>query len=1553
MEGSVMTGREKRAVSAPCKAGIADPDGRGVSAHRHRGLRADNRALPLRKKAGLKLYPVVVLGIAAMFLLASGASASADEGRIVIELQGQSSAISIADRPVTGTDNVTRQAYKYKQERYGKDFHYALRGLTHASYDIEFSMVESYYSAPGQRVYDIKANGLPLPNLVNLDILTRVPKYQAYQVTVNNVAAPGGRLDLHFLASKAEATICSIRLKAAGETALEINMMETRNWSAFPLRFVNGAGQDLHETVLGRLGSRFMINPVPQLLAWRQSPLGTWTADLTELVLAFKDADGDIRCLPFTDRYPVFSNIDQQLAMTGVAYECQDPALPFKATVTLRAPFYPQDTKLSTAPFFYVDIKVTNLGSANVNGQFLLVRAHKDDNTGAAAPQPLAGASAGYKFNTKYTYGDESYVLPDPNNSGYVEFTEAVAVDNTSNVNMHYNITNTAWIWGSPAGYPLPYSHKVYTFGPRGYSGMDWSFSLAGGASDSRTLVLASHTMGIVLNVRGDFSNRFLYSKASGPNLPSVEAVADYALGADRTNIEQKGSFFDGVLSDPYLSSVSQSGRELMAYSLQTFLCNTWWVYNSGGNEWFSVWEGTPCMFHSTVDVEYNDAWFYLSFWPDLLKKTLSEWPLFEKWVGSGRYLSHDMGVVNAVTGMAYPHDMPVEENADYILLMYSYWKTTGDTAFMKSQFGHVRDYASFIFNCDTDGDGLPDINVANTIDQGSPAVQDSKNQTYLGVKAMGAYRAAREMAQAQDSPDGTFISRCDERVRLINLSLEDRLWLGDHFAVCSDNNVPAADRNAYSIYASNGLLYLLAAGVDPGLTASNLERFKEDLVNSSITTSRRYGFVHTSIDNENQWVSQNIWRDAIGYWLGVDNWAQGQSSRLDSYWNLQRYYATKKNGGFWDVCAYTDFYYLGTSEAAGLGFYGPGAASRYLSQADLEAGGMRGAYTLDSAYQQSLGYYPRGATAFCLVNATGRLRLDRPAGYLLYDAAQPSCRVPVFACANWGAADPAQRIPVLVFDGSGGLQQVLNGSLLPGNVSRSQYQPITGLKTQPFSCSPGTDSPRREVAVSYSAPPGAITRALVVSNSQTIRSLTPGASGLTWDGKDFWGQPAPDGTYTIFLETDPPNPAVYTPPATVKVGVNTNVPSPSTTWYLAEGYTGGNPTGGEFDTWVLIQNPGDQAAGVNVTFMQPGGVNTERSYSLLPHSRFTIHVDDILPAAEVSTRIQATQPVVAERAMYFNGGKAGHDTVGVNSPSRSWYLAEGYTGGDFDEWILIQNPNDANASLNVQFQTQDQGVVNRDYTLPPRSRFTIHVDDILPDAQVSTYLQADQQVVVERAQYLNYMRSGTCSIGARSPSYTWFFAEGYTSEGFEEWLLVQNPQDSATLVDLTFMQLDGTNSSMQFSVPARSRYTVPVHQVLPGAQVSTKVSSASPVVAERAMYWKNRSDGHDTIGTPSPEYTWFFAEGYTAEGYEEWLLIQNPWDEQAAVTIDFMFPGGATQSVTAGIPPRSRFTINVGAFVGAKEVSLKLSSDLPVVGERAMYFKERSGGHCSIGAIE
>ncbi|MBC7231076.1 MAG: hypothetical protein H5T74_11890, partial [Actinobacteria bacterium] len=475
------------------------------------------------------------------------------EGRIIVELQGKSSSISHAGRDIKGTDNLSKQPYKFQGERYGTDFHYALSGLSRTSYNIEFSFFEPVYG-PGQRVFSVYANGsaTPLTGLNNLDIASKVGLNTAYQVTVQNVSAPGGTLDLRFRASKKEATICNIRLIAAGKTAAEINVMESRNWSARPLRFVNGAGQDLHEVVLGRFGSRFMVNPVPQLLAWRQSPLGTWTEDLSELVLAFRDSQGDIRCLPFTDRYPVFSVIDQELTLTGVSYTCRDPGLPFRATVTVRAPFYPGEAKLSGAPFFYLDVEVSNPSGNTVPAEFMLVRPHKDANTGADAPVQLTGSiTSGYKFKTNYTYSEESRVLPPPagTSEGYYTLWEGVAWDDASGMTPHYtDINDTGWIWTSPAGYPPPYSHQVYTFIPRGYSGVEWTTNLPPSGRARRTFVLAGHTDSGVLNVRGDNTYRFLYNNPAGPNLASVDAVVDYALG-ERTSILEKSDFFDGILS--------------------------------------------------------------------------------------------------------------------------------------------------------------------------------------------------------------------------------------------------------------------------------------------------------------------------------------------------------------------------------------------------------------------------------------------------------------------------------------------------------------------------------------------------------------------------------------------------------------------------------------------------------------------------------------------------------------------------------------------------------------------------------------------------------------------------------------------------------------------------------------------------------------------------------------------------------------------------------------------------------------------------------------------
>ncbi|NPV59893.1 MAG: hypothetical protein HPY75_09545 [Actinobacteria bacterium] len=502
-------------------------------------------------------------------------------GGIIIELQGNSWPVSLEGRPLRGFDGASMAEYKFRTVREGEDFHYLIAGLTQPSYDLELSFIEYAHTFPGLRVFTVSCNGASLPGMRSVDLCARARKELAYQVTIPAVEAPGGIMDLRFKAEKGLALVSHIRLSAPGVKDLEIDTGESRHWTHFPLRFSPSQEQDVFEVILSRFGSRFMVNPAPQLLAWRQTPLGTWTDDLSELVLAFRDEEGDIRCLPFTDRYPVFSGIDQDLSLTGVTYVCRDPSLPFTAKVTIRAPFYPGDVKLSTAPFFYLDISLSNPGETPVRGELLLARAHKDDNTGNKSPRDLKG-SRGYKFTTRYTYGQENHVNLE-NNSRFFEFWEAVAVGEPDRVNWHYrDIADTGWMWSSPEGYPQARSYPVYTFVPRGYSGFDAEFDLEPLASDGLNAVLACHSADNVLEVQEDEGFRFLYNQPSGPNLTSVDAVVDYAL-AERDSILEKSGFFDTVLSEQYLSPFPQAGRDLAAVALQNFICNAWWCYNSSG----------------------------------------------------------------------------------------------------------------------------------------------------------------------------------------------------------------------------------------------------------------------------------------------------------------------------------------------------------------------------------------------------------------------------------------------------------------------------------------------------------------------------------------------------------------------------------------------------------------------------------------------------------------------------------------------------------------------------------------------------------------------------------------------------------------------------------------------------------------------------------------------------------------------------------------------------------------------------------------------------------
>jgi protocatechuate 3,4-dioxygenase beta subunit len=98
-------------------------------------------------------------------------------------------------------------------------------------------------------------------------------------------------------------------------------------------------------------------------------------------------------------------------------------------------------------------------------------------------------------------------------------------------------------------------------------------------------------------------------------------------------------------------------------------------------------------------------------------------------------------------------------------------------------------------------------------------------------------------------------------------------------------------------------------------------------------------------------------------------------------------------------------------------------------------------------------------------------------------------------------------------------------------------------------------------------------------------------------------------------------------------------------TWYLAEGSTAGG-----METWVLVQNPGDDAVTVTLKLQTDQGEKTFPALTdqtIPPRSRVSYPIHQYIQTFNVSTLVTATGEVVCERAMYGNNKAWAHDSVG------------------------------------------------------------------------------------------------------------------------------------------------------------------------------------------------------------------------------------------------------------------------------------------------------------------
>ncbi len=328
------------------------------------------------------------------------------------------------------------------------------------------------------------------------------------------------------------------------------------------------------------------------------------------------------------------------------------------------------------------------------------------------------------------------------------------------------------------------------------------------------------------------------------------------------------------------------------------------------------------------------------------------------------------------------------------------------------------------------------------------------------------------------------------------------------------------------------------------------------------------------------------------------------------------------------------------------------------------------------------------------------------------------------------------------------------------------------------------------------------------------------------------------------------------------------------------------------------------------------------------------------------------------------HGWDGGHVAQGWSAASGTAYFAEGTTRNGFEEWLLLRNPGADPTTVSVAYSFPDRGTRRQQLKLEPWSGASVCVNEAVgADRDVSVSIRSTPGIIAERQIYFNYKcawTGGTVVRGVESPKAEWFFAEGTTRRGFQEWLCIQNPGKNEVEATVTYMLATGENREQKVRLPASSRQTVDVNAAVgPGQDVSARVAADAPIVVERPMYFDYKGawrGGHTSTGSAGLAGEWHFAEGTTREGFEEWLCVMNPGGRGNA-TVEYLIEGSDPVVRRYDLEARSRATISVNEAVGpGKDVSLKVTSDNDILCERPMYFKYHGaweGGHDVVGAQE
>jgi len=416
--------------------------------------------------------------------------------------------------------------------------------------------------------------------------------------------------------------------------------------------------------------------------------------------------------------------------------------------------------------------------------------------------------------------------------------------------------------------------------------------------------------------------------------------------------------------------------------------------------------------------------------------------------------------------------------------------------------------------------------------------------------------------------------------------------------------------------------------------------------------------------------------------------------------------------------------------------------------------------------------------------------------------------------------------------------------------------------------------------------------------------------------------------------------------------------------WYcsVATAVSGGQAAGE-----IVLANSGrDTLTGTVTVYGNQSQTPAVRAFSLPPWSRAVLGEQPVLTAA-----------FAAATVVFHGGGGAAEQEISgplgvsvtpcASRPSANWYFATGTTQPGASLVLALFNPFPENALADLSFADSQGPSAPAEFQgifVPSGGLVTIDVGQHvvqIDDIAATVRVRSGRLVASELQLDAIPSQAGlSLVLGAPAPAGTWYLPDGVEASGVSESLHLYNPAASAAAVSIDLNLARGQAAPFHLSVAGGTEAVVDLARQtrIPHDDPYDIVVKArgAPLVVERtvtAVAPSTRTGTASMLGGPTPVRTWLTGAGGASTSQDEWIDIFDPGHRAATVTLSYL--AGGSHPALSGlrritVPAGGRSALRMGDHIQLADLSVLVSSTVPVVAERDLYQVGSIGISTSLG---